>query len=89
MFADDEAIEAMLRHCHDAHAIAELRRVIAIFENGRHRRYPFAARERFDPVFRSLIHGLMNFEIGRRMTVREALAHPFFADVADFSWSFP
>lgn len=82
-FSGDGAVEAMLRHLHDSPFVEQLHGVIALFEEGQRTREPFAARDDLDPLFRDLMCGLMNFDLKTRLTVTEALAHPWFADVVN------
>lgn len=82
-FADEDAVEAMLGHLHDSHFVEQLHGIIAMFEEGQRSRAPFAAQENLEPRFRDLMCGLMNFDLKRRLTVTEALSHPWFADVVN------
>jgi len=78
-FADEAAVEAMLRHLHDSPFVGQLEQIAARPS----RREPFATGADLDPGFRDLMCGLMDFDLNRRLTVTEALAHPRFADARD------
>jgi len=80
-FADQGAQAAVVKQLHDSPCLERLQEIAAVFDDGTQLRRPFAEWAEVEPSFRDLLCGLMNFDQKKRITVKEALAHPWFADV--------
>lgn len=79
-FGDLEGTEGLIRYLGDSPS-AQIMAMIANDFNADNPRRPFGLWQGVDPVFKDLIVRMMYVDPTRRLIAREALAHPWFADV--------
>ncbi|KAF1840662.1 kinase-like protein [Cucurbitaria berberidis CBS 394.84] len=80
-FSDFESFVGLLQHLGDS-PWAQIFTVIAEGFNEDLPRAPFALWKGIDPDFKDLVGKMTNIDPKRRITAHEALAHPWFRDVA-------
>ena len=78
-FADDEGFDALMEHLGD-NPFCEVFRVLRGGLDETNPPKPFSQWENVDADFKDLVGGLTNFDLAKRLTAHEALAHRWFRD---------
>ncbi|RDL40784.1 Serine protein kinase [Venustampulla echinocandica] len=84
-FAEPDTFDTLLRHLGPESPWCEILTVVRSGFNEQNRRKPFrlwkVEKPGFDQDFMDLVGRMTNFDLVKRITAREALAHKWFADV--------
>lgn len=82
-FGDQEGVEGLLKHIGDDDVNCQVLQMLG--EDRHEENIPYKPFSEWadvtDVVFKDLIRGLTNLDPAKRITARQALDHPWFADV--------